>query len=332
MNRIDYQDGRDRQLACGQALPRSAIRPNDPAMAPRLTSEARALLRRQRNVLADWQAHAVGLNRRRLLRATSDGWSQVSPHVFAAFDTEAAPEQLRMAGLLEAGPGSALAGCSALVESGWRGSERGIVDVHTLRGRRHRFEPLPSWLRLHHPHDEPAAGGLPPRTRAARAALDAASWARSDREAVMVLASSVQQGLTQPRHLERELAAGQRRRAACIRDALMDLSEGATSSNEIVFLRQCRARSLPRPRMQTNRVGGRRRTDAEFRMPNGRLLIVEIDGIGHLDVSSWHSDVARHNELAVDTGALILRVTGWEVRNDPDPFFDLLASLFHESW
>jgi very-short-patch-repair endonuclease len=59
--------------------------------------------------------------------------------------------------------------------------------------------------------------------------------------------------------------------------------------------------------------------------------IVEIDGIGHLDVAAWHSDIARHNELALDTGAVILRVSGWEIRNDPDPFFDLLAQVLHGS-
>ncbi len=62
-------------------------------------------------------------------------------------------------------------------------------------------------------------------------------------------------------------------------------------------------------------------------MPDGRLLIVEIDGIGHLDVGSWQQDIARHNELAISTGALILRVTGWEVRNDPDPFFGPLRDI-----
>jgi hypothetical protein len=29
----------------------------------------------------------------------------------------------------------------------------------------------------------------------------------------------------------------------------------------------------------------------------------------------------------VSTGALILRVTGWEIRNNPDAFFGLLAPL-----
>ncbi len=83
------------------------------------------------------------------------------------------------------------------------------------------------------------------------------------------------------------------------------------------------------PDMQVRRVDAysqRRRTDAEFRLPDGRLLIVEIDGVGHFEMGQWHADLARGNGLVVATGALMLHVTGWEVRNDPDPFFGLLEA------
>lgn len=302
-------------------------------MAPRLTPAARLLLRDQRGVIADWQAPSVGLNRRRLLSATRDGWQLVSPHVFADRDEELREDQMRMAGVLEVGPGAALAGCSALVEAGWRGSELGRVDVHSPRGRRRRARGQPDWLHIHEPRDEPRIHGFPARTTVARAALDASSWARSDREATMILASVVQQRLVAAGALSRELdLQDRRRRSGCIRDVLIDVTDGAESSNEVAFLRRCRQYGLPKPRMQTRRVGGRRRTDAEFTIPGGRLLIVEIDGIGHLDVGSWQQDIIRHNELALSTGALILRVTGWEVRNEPDPFFGPLRDLLAPLW
>ncbi len=82
--------------------------------------------------------------------------------------------------------------------------------------------------------------------------------------------------------------------------------------------------------MQTRRVdahGARRRTDAEFHLPDGRLVIVETDGVGHLSADAWHADITRHNALSVHTGALILRVTGWAIHSDPAPFFGLLASV-----
>lgn len=302
-------------------------------MAAQLTPAARVLLRDQRGVIADWQSLSVGLNRRRLLNATRDGWQMVSPHVFADRDDDLREDQMRMAGVLEAGPGAALAGCSALVEAGWRGSEPGHVDVHAPRGRRRRARGQPDWLRIHEPRDEPRIHGFPARSTVARAALDASSWARSDREATMILASAVQQRLVTASALSRELGhQARRRRAGCIRDVLIDVAGGAESSNEVAFLRRCRQYGLPSPRMQTRRVGGRRRTDAEFTLAGGRLIIVEIDGIGHLDVGSWQDDITRHNELALSTGALILRVTGWEVRNDPDPFFGPLRQLLSPLW
>jgi len=78
--------------------------------------------------------------------------------------------------------------------------------------------------------------------------------------------------------------------------------------------------------MQRRRIAGGSayRTDAEFRTADGRLVIVEIDGVGHMEIEQWHADLQRHNALTVSTGAPTLRVTGWEVRNEPGPFFRLL--------
>lgn len=300
-------------------------------MAPRLTPEARDLLTRQRGLIADWQAASVGLSRRRLLWACRSGWRTIGQHVFVDRDGDYTPEQMRVAGALEGGPDAALTGRAALLESGWRGRDEGYVDVllpRSARGRTHRGPP---WLRLHFPLEVPRSAGSPPRTTSARAAIDAASWSRSPREVLLVVLSTAQQRLATPDGLRREmLRRPGLRNAAAIRDVLEELEAGATSSNESAFLRECRCRGLPKPRMQTRRrdAGGRRRfTDAEFVLPDGRLVIVEIDGIGHLDVAEWHADIARHNGLAVTTGAITLRVTGWEIHHDPNPFFTLLAGL-----
>ena len=56
--------------------------------------------------------------------------------------------------------------------------------------------------------------------------------------------------------------------------------------------------------------------------------MVEIDGFGHFDVAQWQADLQRQNELVAETaGALLLRVTGWQVRHDPEPFFSLLVRV-----
>lgn len=303
-------------------------------MAPRLTREARDLLTAQRGLLADWQVREVDLSRRRLRAATRAGWMQVCPHVFCDRDTDLTPAQMRLAAVLEAGPAGMLAGCSALVEGGWSGSESDFVDVITPRGKRYRARGMPPWIRSHQPTDGPRRQGSPPRTTTSRSALDAAAWARSDKEAMMILTSAVQQGLTSARLLARELTRRPAvKRAPLIREILDDIGAGATSSNEVAFRRECRRRGLPTPRMQTRRRGTRgTSTDVEFRLADGHLLIVEIDGIGHMDVATWHDDIARQNELATATGAMILRVSGFAVRHDPDPFFEILASMPIVAW
>ncbi len=298
-------------------------------MGPNLTPEARLLLQRQRWVIASWQAPGVGMNRRQLTWALRSGWQRVTPRTYLAQDGDVTAAQMRVAGVLDAGPGAALTGCSALLEAGWSGEDDGYVHVLVARGRRSRARVPPRWLRVHGTEEVPPRWAEPPRVSATRAAIDAASWA-STRRRMAILTSVVQQHLVNVASLRRELdsranVAG----SQAMRHLLDDIAGGATSTAEVSFRRQCRARGLPTPRMQVRRsAGGRRRcTDAEFRLCDGRLVIVEIDGVAHMDVTHWHDDMERQNALAATTGAIVLRVTAWELREDPEPFFALLTSM-----
>ena len=96
---------------------------------------------------------------------------------------------------------------------------------------------------------------------------------------------------------------------------------------ELDFARECRRRRLPEPQLQVARrdaAGKRRFTDAEFIRPDGRIVMVEIDGAGHMSADSWLADMERHNDLALVTDALVLRVATWQLRHDPEPFFERL--------
>lgn len=300
-------------------------------MPPRLSNAARTLIRQQRWLIADWQGDDLGIERRALRRACATGWAQVSPHVFAARDDDLSTAQLRIAGVLECGPMALLAGRSAMAEAGWRADDERIIDVIAPRGARHRSRPRPSWLRVHHPEDEAHGRGSPARTGTARACIDAAAWARTPREVLFLLSSAAQQRLVTPDALRSELEGRARvRNAPLIRETLASLVEGVTTLGEARFLRECRRRGLPPPRMQVAKradLGRRRVVDAEFRTWDGRSVIVEIDGAGHLDVDTWHDDIQRQNALVSGGDAIVLRASNWQIEHDPDPLFDLLISL-----
>lgn len=120
-----------------------------------------------------------------------------------------------------------------------------------------------------------------PRSRPEVAAVRAAHWAVSDRQAALVLLMTVQQRLTTPARL----AAAQRRvrgrtRRAFIRAVVRDIAFGVQSLGELDFARLCRARGLPEPSRQVVRQtsGGRIYLDVEW---DDFDLAVEVDGAQH---------------------------------------------------
>ena len=159
--------------------------------------------------------------------------------------------------------------------------------------------------------------------------IDASAWARTDREATFIIASALQQHLTTPTALANTVRQRRRiKRARLLRSVVAEFVAGAHSMGELDFIRECRGRGLPEPRRQVRRrdASGRVRfTDAEFRSSVGRAIMVEIDGVGHMSTDQWLADMQRHNDLALATDALVLRVSAWELRHDPDPFFLRLA-------
>lgn len=100
------------------------------------------------------------------------------------------------------------------------------------------------------------------------------------------------------------------------------LDDGVHSMHEFDFLKECRRRGLPEPRRQRARkdsTGRTRYTDFEFEV-NGRALVVEIDGVGHLDADVHIDDQWRANEMVMQD-AKVLRIPGLALRIHPEPFF-----------
>ena len=166
----------------------------------------------------------------------------------------------------------------------------------------------------------------PPATTVARAIVDAAAWARSDREARTIIAMCFQQRLVtagevatvmeqMPVVSRRELVAG----------TVADASAGAHSLGELDLVALCRREKLPLPSLQRRRDG--RYLDAVWAEWG---VWAEIDGAHHMDADQWWADMARHNQLA-RRGEVLLRFPAWLVRDRPSEVADRIRRALREA-
>lgn len=224
-------------------------------------------------------------------------------------------EQRWRVAVVHAGPRALLGGRSGLASHGLRDWEDGLVYVLVPKGT--RVPPL-SWLRVQHTRRWPATavGGVP-RCDVARAAIDAAIRSRNPRTAIGVLAATVQQRLALPEWLFAELeSAGRVRHRRLLLSSLGDLAGGSHSVTEVDFLRLCRRNGVPDPVRQVRRrdsQGRIRYLDATWVLPDGRTVVVEIDGGLHLRADQYWDDMARDNDNVL-RGDISLRFPGWALR------------------
>ena len=165
----------------------------------------------------------------------------------------------------------------------------------------------------------------PRRTRPAVAAVRGALWARSDRQAVLIVTMAVQQRLVTATQVGEELLRIRRdRRRRLLHDTVRDLLGGAESLGEIDFARECRRRGLPEPSRQVVRRGrgGRYYLDVSWEEWG---VVVEIDGIHHAWAERLVDDALRHNDLALSR-SVVLRIPLLGLRVATDDFFAQVAA------
>lgn len=165
--------------------------------------------------------------------------------------------------------------------------------------------------------------GLPglPRTTPALAALRAAQWAVSDRQAALFLVLPTQQRITTAAHLRETHARypGRRRRALVTR-LIDDIDDGAQSLGELEIVPLLRRRGLPPPTRQALRsVDGRVRYLDVCWEDIG--LALEIDGAAHSEGLEVTFDNLRANAVTLG-GDVILRMNLVGLRVHRDAFLD----------
>jgi very-short-patch-repair endonuclease len=66
--------------------------------------------------------------------------------------------------------------------------------------------------------------------------------------------------------------------------------------------------------------------DAEFELPDGTVLAVEVDGAVHLKPLAWWEDMDRQNEVVIG-GSPVLRFPSVTVRLSPNRVVDQLNRI-----
>jgi hypothetical protein len=228
----------------------------------------------------------------------------------------------------ETGPKvAALDGVSALQHAGLTGfdddtvhvSVKHTAEVQRLRGVRHHKV-------IRRLDGELIVAGLP-RTRVPVAAVRAAHWAVSDRQAALLLVMPVQQRLcTGAQLVEAESLIRGRNRRKLIHVLVQDVADGTHSLGELDVVAACRRRGLPEPtRQEVRRLpDGKAYLDVAWREAR---LVVEVDGVGHAQGLQMVDDELRQNAIQLGDD-LVLRVSlvGW--RLTPEAYLDQICAAY----
>lgn len=229
----------------------------------------------------------------------------------------------------EAGTRGVLDGASALVVAGLKRYRPRVIRVSVPRGAKVFRSPgidVRQTRRLK-PSDV-AESGIP-RVRPDVAAVRAALWAPTTRQAALLIAMTVQQRIAPAEEIGRALLDVRRdARRKFVERIVLDAMGGSESLGALDLVRECRLRSLPIPDRQVVR-----------RAPNGTYfldarwaefgVVLEIDGIQHQEAGHVVGDALRQNDIAM-SGDLVLRLPLLGLRLEPDAFFAQIAEALRQ--
>jgi hypothetical protein len=283
---------------------------------------AQRLATEQAGVLSRPQIYGEGITRFEVRANVRAGrWRAVGRQCVVLCSGELTPAARRWVAVLEAGPRAFLDGVSALQAAGLEHFDWDSIRVSVPRGARIRHVPGIDirQTRRWRAGDLHEGSGVP-RARVEVAAVRGALWARTDKQAALLLTMVVQQGLSTPQLLGREMLRVKRdRRRALLYAVVLDLMEGARTVSEAEFVRECSRRGLPPPARQSLRrtTRGDCYLDVEW---DDWDLVVEVDGIQHSWASNVVAEALRQNEVTLGRST-VLRLPLLGFRVAPDDFF-----------
>lgn len=294
---------------------------------------SRELFEHQYGVASRRQLYAAGLGRWDIKAELRSGrWSKRGPQSISNVTGELGERGRWWNALIEVGSRAALDGVTALQAAGLTGFAEPSIHISVPKSARPRRWPgvVVHESRRRLPADLASVGI--PRVRPAAAAVRAALWATSDRQAALVLTMATQQRLVTVAALTEAMAAVRRhRRRRFLLQVLADLQGGVQSMAELDFARLCRTAGLPEPdRQVVHDLGdGWAVVDNEWTRYD---LVVEIEGVHHLHGPVAIADALRQNSLTTQRSA-VLRIPVLGLRTQPARFLDQVrTALIARGW
>lgn len=305
------------------------MQPPEPSAAAAGRLTARRLGAPQAGIVSRRQLYRAEVPRWLVRRELSVGrWRRSGHHTIALHNGPLSAESLRWVAVLEIGRRAAIDGVTALQHAGVHGLDDDTVHVITPKGS---APPRLRGVRVHESRrwreeDVIRDSGIG-RVRPAVAAVHAALWSRTERQASFLLTLAVQQRLASPRELDEAMQDVRRHR---LRKALIqivvELSGGVRSLGELDVGLAMRARGLPEPDRQVmrRRPSGTDFLDADF---DAHEITLEIDGWQHEEPAQRLKDTLR--DIASSTqGRTVVRLPLVAWRWDEEAVLDALEDLF----
>lgn len=260
----------------------------------------------------------TGLTRDQIRAEIEAGvWRKVGRRTVFVAGGEPAQQALWWWALWESGERSVLDGVTSLLAAGLTGWSAEVIHISLPNNAHPR--PLPG-VRHHRLRDVGLvqSSGLR-RTKAVPAALRAAQWAASDRQAATLIAMAVQQGIVSGAELLdhwHNVTTSPRRKLLEL--VIRDVCDGAQSLNELDFAHACRERGLPEPTRQAIRRGRHGLVFLDV-LWDELGVHAEIHGAQHYSKLASIEDSLRANEVQILGQASItlqIPVLGWRLRRE----------------
>jgi hypothetical protein len=280
----------------------------------------RQLLGGQHEVITRAQALGCGLTRSGLTHRIRAGgpWQALLPGIYLSVTGTPDHDQLDMAALLYAGPGSLLTGAAALRHHGLPAQDTAAIDVLVPAGRQcssRSFVAVQRTTRI--PADIFAADAIR-CVRAPRAVADALRRMTDVRPARALAAAGLASGACSLEQLERELAEGPIRHSALLRQVVRSIREGAGSAPRGALRALLMRSKLPLPVFDASIYDGSimiARVDAWWAAAG---VAAEVGSGGwQLSPGNWEAAMRRQTRLA-EHGIIVLQLSASQLDSEPD--------------